>query len=83
MKRIEKMKEYIKMRKENYERHIGEYNFMSRIKEYNHYLTCWENFYSHQYKRDCCIAELQNYLFGHSIMDFCIIADDRNEKGRG
>lgn len=76
MKRIEKMKEYIKMRKENYERHIGEYNFMSRIKEYNHYLTCWENFYSHQYKRDCCIAELQNYLFGHSIMDFCIIADD-------
>lgn len=76
MSRIEKMKKYIKLRKDNYERHIGEYNFMSRIKEYNHYLTCWENFYSHQYKRDCCIAELQNYLSEHSIMDFCINANE-------
>ena len=71
--RIKKMKNYMELRKRNYEGHIGEYNFLSRIKEYNHYLTCWENFYSYQYKRDCCIAELQAYLINKSVLDFCTI----------
>ena len=73
LKRIELMKEYMQLRRENYQGHIGEYNFISRIKEYNHYLTCWENYYSYQYKRDCCIADLQQFLHQQSILDFCII----------
>lgn len=73
LKRIELMRQYMQLRRENYKGHIGEYNFMSRIKEYNHYLTCWENYYSYQYKRDCCIAELQMFLPQQSVLDFCII----------
>lgn len=73
LKRIEKMRDYMQLRKKNYRGHIGEYNFMSRIKEYNHYLTCWENFYTYQFKRDCCIAELQAFLSGQSVLDFCTI----------
>ena len=73
LKRIELMKEYMQLRRENYQGHIGEYNFLSRIKEYNHYLTCWENYYSYQYKRDCSIAELQFYLSGRPVSDFCTI----------
>ena len=71
--RIKKLRTYLELRKANYRDHIGEYNFLSRIKEYNHYLTCWENYYSYQYKRDCYIAELQSYLSGRSISEFCII----------
>ena len=63
LKRIELMKEYMQLRRENYQGHIGEYNFLSRIKEYNHY----------QYKRDCCIADLQQFLHLQSVLDFCII----------
>ena len=71
--RIKKLRTYLELRKANYRDHIGEYNFLSRIKEYNHYLTCWENYYSYQYKRDCYIAELQSYLSGRSISEFCSI----------
>ena len=73
LERIKKLRTYLELRKANYQGHIGEYNFLSRIKEYNHYLTCWENFYMYQYKRDCCIAELQNYLSGRSVLEFCTI----------
>ena len=69
--RIKKLRAYMELRKANYQGHIGEYNFLSRIKEYNHYLSCWENYYSYQYKRDCSIAELQFYLSGRSVSDFC------------
>ena len=72
LKRIEVLRDYMKLRRENYQGHIGEYNFLSRIKEYNHYLTCWENYYSYQYKRDCCIAELQMFLLQQSIFDFVL-----------
>ena len=73
LERIKKLRTYLELRKANYQGHIGEYNFLSRIKEYNHYLTCWENYYSYQYKRDCCIAELQNYLSDRSVLEFCTI----------
>lgn len=73
LKRIEVLREYMSLRRSNYQGHIGEYNFMSRIKEYNHYLACWENYYSYQYKRDCCIADLQALIGQRSILDFCII----------
>lgn len=69
--RIKKLRAYMELRKANYQGHIGEYNFLSRIKEYNHYLSCWENYYSYQYKRDCSIAELQFYLSGRPVSDFC------------
>lgn len=69
--RIKKLRAYMELRKANYQGHIGEYNFLSRIKEYNHYLSCWENYYSYQYKRDCSIAELQYYLSGRPVSDFC------------
>ncbi|MBO7286609.1 MAG: hypothetical protein J6U85_00085 [Bacteroidales bacterium] len=72
LKRIEVLRDYMKLRRENYRGHIGEYNFLSRIKEYNHYLTCWENYYSYQYKRDCCIADLQVFLLQQSIFDFVL-----------
>lgn len=71
--RIGKLKKYMALRKENYKGHIGEYNFMSRLMEYNHYLKCWENFYTYQYKRDCCIADLQRFLSNKSILEFCTI----------
>jgi hypothetical protein len=73
LERIKKLRTYMELRKANYQGHIGEYNFLSRIKEYNHYLICWENYYSYQYKRDCSIAELQNYLSGRSVLDFCTL----------
>ena len=73
LKRIGVMREYMQLRRENYQGHIGEYNFMSRIKEYNHYLTCWENYYSYQYKRDCCIADLQMLLPQQSVFNFYIV----------
>ena len=73
LKRIEMLREYMKLRRQNYQGHIGEYNFISRIKEYNHYLTCWENYYSYQYKRDCYIADLQMFLRQQTVLDFCII----------
>ena len=71
--RIKKLRTYMELRKANYQGHIGEYNFLSRIKEYNHYLSCWENYYSYQYKRDCSIAELQIFLSGRPVSDFCTI----------
>ena len=73
LERIKKLRTYMELRKANYQGHIGEYNFLSRIKEYNHYLICWENYYSYQYNRDCSIAELQNYLSGRSVLDFCTL----------
>lgn len=73
--RIKKLRTYMELRKANYQGHIGEYNFLSRIKEYNHYLSCWENYYSYQYKRDCCIAELQIFFPGHSVLEFCTIIE--------
>lgn len=76
LKRIEVLREYMLLRRENYQGHVGEYNFISRIKEYNHYLTCWENYYSYQYKRDCCIADLQVLLLQQSVFDFCNLKNE-------
>ena len=73
LERINKLRTYLELRKANYQGHIGEYNFLSRIKEYNHFLTCWENYYSHQFKRNCSIAELQLFLPERSVLEFCTI----------
>jgi hypothetical protein len=70
--RMQEIKKYIQTRTTAYHNGIGEYNFVSRMKEYNTYLLCWEKFLSFQYQRDCHIANLQNYLPNISILDFCI-----------
>lgn len=70
--RMQEIKKYIQTRTTAYHNGIGEYNFVSRMKEYNTYLLCWEKFLSFQYQRDCHIANLQNYLPNISILEFCI-----------
>ncbi len=70
--RMQEIKKYIQTRTTAYQNGIGEYNFVSRMKEYNIYLQCWEKFLSFQYQRDCHIANLQSYLPNISILEFCI-----------
>ncbi len=70
--RMQEIKKYIQTRTTAYHNGIGEYNFVSRMKEYNIYLLCWEKFLSFQYQRDCHIANLQTYLPNISILEFCI-----------
>lgn len=70
--RMQEIKKYIQTRTTAYHNGIGEYNFVSRMKEYNTYLLCWEKFLSFQYQRDCHIANLQTYLPNISILEFCI-----------
>ena len=70
--RMQEIKKYIQTRTTAYHNGIGEYNFVSRMKEYNIYLQCWEKFLSFQYQRDCHIANLQSYLPNISILEFCI-----------
>jgi hypothetical protein len=69
---MQEIKKYIQTRTTAYHNGIGEYNFVSRMKEYNIYLQCWEKFLSFQYQRDCHIANLQSYLPNISILEFCI-----------
>ena len=71
--RIASMKDYMQMRRENYQGHIGEYNVMQRLKEYNHYLVCWENYYSYLYRRNSVLVQLQAFLGGAGILEFCEI----------
>lgn len=72
LSRMQEIKKYIQTRTTAYHNGIGEYNFVSRMKEYNIYLLCWEKFLSFQYQRDCHIANLQSYLPNISILEFCI-----------
>lgn len=71
--RIASMKDYMQMRRGNYQGHIGEYNVMQRLKEYNHYLVCWENYYSYLYRRNSVLVQLQAFLGGAGILEFCEI----------
>jgi hypothetical protein len=73
MDRIAGMRDYMQMRRENYQGHIGEYNVMQRLKEYNHYLVCWENYYSYLYRRNSVLVQLQAFLGGAGILEFCEI----------
>ena len=73
MDRIAGMRDYMQMRRENYQGHIGEYNVMQRLKEYNHYLVCWENYCSYLYRRNSILVQLQAFLGGAGILDFCEI----------
>lgn len=74
MARIASMKDYMQMRRQNYQGHIGEYNVMLRLKEYNHYLVCWENYYSYLHRRNSILVQLQAFLGGTGILEFCEIS---------
>lgn len=69
--RLRELKGYLQMRRNAYDKRIGEYNYLLRMKEYNTYLLCCERLLSFTYRRDCLVASLQNYLPEVSILDFC------------
>jgi hypothetical protein len=71
LERLRKLKKYIAMRVNAYNHRVGGYNLLARAKEYNNYLGCWEKLLEYQYRRDCLIASLQNYLSGNSILQYC------------
>lgn len=71
IKRLAELKGYLNLRKEAYTNRIGEYNYLSRMKEYDIYLLCCERLLSFGYQRDCLLASLQIYLPDVSILDFC------------
>lgn len=72
VKRLSELKGYLEIRREAYDNRIGEYNYLSRMKEYNTYLLCCERLLSFSYQRDCMLASLQVYLPDVSIFDFCV-----------
>lgn len=71
LRRLKELKNYLFYRKTAYDNRIGEYSLLARTKEYNIYLSCWEKLLDYQYRRDCLIADLQGYLTGTSITDYC------------
>lgn len=72
VKRLSELKGYLNIRREAYDNRIGEYNYLSRMKEYNTYLLCCERLLSFSYQRDCMLVSLQIYLPDVSILDFCV-----------
>jgi len=72
VKRLSELKGYLNIRRDAYDNRIGEYNYLSRMKEYNTYLLCCERLLSFSFQRDCMLASLQVYLPDVSILDFCV-----------
>lgn len=70
-RRMEELKKYLTLRGNAYDNRVGEYNRLARMKEYNSYLSCCEKFIDFQYRKDCCIADLQKFLTDESILRFC------------
>jgi len=72
VKRLSELKKYLNIRRKAYNNRIGEYNYLSRMKEYNMYLLCCERLLAFGYQRDCILASLQMYLPDVSILEFCV-----------
>lgn len=72
VKRLSELKKYLNIRREAYNNRIGEYNYLSRMKEYNMYLLCCERLLAFSYQRNCILASLQMYLPDVSILEFCV-----------
>ena len=70
IKRIAGIREYLKGRNEAYKKGRGEYNRLSRAKEYAMYVGCLERLIEYQYRRDCLIANLQSLLPDETILRF-------------
>lgn len=75
LQRMKELKNYLNLRSQAYQNKIGEYSLLSRMKEYNIYLSCWEKLLSYQYKRDCLISDLQAFLTEVPITNFCVETD--------
>ncbi|MDE5840141.1 MAG: hypothetical protein K2H49_04405 [Muribaculaceae bacterium] len=71
IKRIREIREYLKDRNHAYINGRGEYNRLSRAREYTMYVACLERLIEYQYRRDCLIANLQSLLPDESILSFC------------
>jgi len=71
VRRLAELKGYLDIRRSAYDNRIGEYNYLSRMKEYNAYLLCCEKLLQFSYHRDCFLASLQLYLPNVSILEFC------------
>lgn len=71
MQRLKNLKNYLSVRKKAYDNKIGEYSLLSRIKEYNTYLSCWEKLLYSCYRRNCLLIDLQAYLRYTSIISYC------------
>lgn len=69
--RLVDLRKYLRLRSEAYANRIGEYNYLSRMKEYNTYLLCIEKLLLFSYQRDCLIASMQSFLPDVSILDYC------------
>lgn len=72
-RRSVELKKYIDMRTRAYYYRKGEYDRLSRMKEYNAYLLCLERLLEFQYSRDQQIATLAKFLTGEDVGDFCSI----------
>ncbi len=70
-RRMEELKKYLSLRRDAYNNRVGEYSRLARMKEYNSYLACCEKFIDFQYRRDCCIADLQKFLTDKPVLGFC------------
>lgn len=69
-KRMGEAKEYIDMRSKAYARQYGDYNALSRIKEYDNYFSCWEKLLNDYYQRDCLLVDLQEFLVDVPVGNF-------------
>ena len=73
-RRINYLKDYLRLRKSAYNNRIGEYSRLFRLKEYNTYLSCIENLIRFQYQRNCHLADLQGILSEESILRYCSVS---------
>ncbi len=70
-RRLQELKDYLKLRQQAYANRIGEYSRLSRIKEYNIYLQSIEKLLEFQYRRNCLITDLQGLLADDTILRYC------------
>lgn len=67
---LKKMRKLLLNRSNAYQRVSGEYSRPDRIREYNAYISCFEEVVSLEYKRDSIIIRLQGYLSDSTINSF-------------
>ena len=76
-KRMNGLKEYIRMRLDSYGNVVGEYSRIDRLQEYNTYLQAWERMLTYAYQRDCKLIELQSYVPDAPISNFLVFDELR------
>lgn len=76
VRRLKELKGYLELRKKAYDNRIGQYNYLSRLREYNSYLQCCEQLLTLTYRRDVLLAALQSFVPDVSIFDFCHIKEE-------